>query len=385
MPDIVSKKAWTPISEAEHTHRLNMLRESFSRFGVDAIILTPGANMRYISGLAWSETERLVCALITQNDVIFICPKFEDTSLLAGVKIDATDYSYWEEHEDPYAALSRVIAHLNIRAIALDHNCSYGHAARLKSTHDIQISSAQDIMTSLRSCKSKSEISLMSAAKTITNKVHHDIFNWITPGVYASQVKGQIDFLHRRYGADNGSSFCAVQFGEATSHPHGVPGDQILKENDLILIDTGCTVQGYNSDITRTYALNKVSEDIERIWDIEKEAQWAVFEKAELGMSCGTLDDFVREFLQSKGLSEGYKLPGLPHRLGHGIGLDIHEGPYLVRGETAHLAQGMCFSNEPMIVMPGQFGVRLEDHFYVTSTGVSWFTNPQYSLYQPYA
>ncbi|MEP2988676.1 MAG: Xaa-Pro peptidase family protein [Parasphingorhabdus sp.] len=224
----------------------------------------------------------------------------------------------------------------------------------------------------------------MSAAKQLTLGIHRTIFSWIQPGMKASVVIAEIDRLHRDGGADNGSSFCAVQFGEATSHPHGVPGDPVLQNGDLILIDTGCTIDGYNSDITRTYALNKVDDEIEDLWQVEKEAQEAAFDLAAPGIACEDVDKAARDVLISHGLGPDYDLPGLPHRTGHSIGLEIHEQPYLVKGDQTSLAEGTCFSNEPMIVVSERFGIRLEDHFYVTPTGSAWFTKPQHGLYQPF-
>ena len=171
-----------------------------------------------------------------------------------------------------------------------------------------------------------------------------------------SEVIAEIDRLHRAGGADNGSFFCAVQFGEGTSHPHGVPGDPTLAKHELILIDTGCTIDGYHSDITRTYALDKQSQNVETLWQLEKEAQAAAFDAAQIGRPCGDVDAAARSVLEAHGLGPDYQLPGLPHRTGHGIGLEIHEGPYLVRGDDTPLAAGMCFSNEPMIVVPDHFG-----------------------------
>ena len=160
---------------------------------------------------------------------------------------------------------------------------------------------------------------------------------------------------------------------------------RLLQEHQLILIDTGCQVDGYHSDITRTYALDSVSMAIEETWAIEKEAQVAAFNAARPGVPCSQVDKVARQILEHYGLGPDYKLPGLPHRTGHGIGLEIHEGPYLVANDKTLLAPGMCFSNEPMIVVPNQYGVRLEDHFYITEDGAAWFTEPQHSLYKPFA
>lgn len=376
------------IGNAERDQRLENLRRAMPENNHDAVIITPGSNMRYFFGEAFYESERFVGALLTADTVIFICPKFEDTAIMAKFPM-IVEMAFWEEHECPFALIASLLTEHGCNQCSLDPNCSYGHAARLidalaQLERPIAHGSATAIITSLRAQKSPVEIDLMMAAKQLTLHVHQTIFDWIKPGMKASAVIAEIDRLHRVGGADNGNSFCAVQFGEATSHPHGVPGDPELQEGELILIDTGCTINGYNSDITRTYALSKMDSDVENLWLAEKEAQQAAFDCAVIGTPCEDVDAAARDVLISHGLGPDYDLPGLPHRTGHGIGLDIHEGPYLVKGDETRLAQGMCFSNEPMIVIPGKFGIRLEDHFYMTSTGPKWFTEPQHSLYQPF-
>lgn len=385
-----AKDTVTPITQDERQQRLSALQKSLPTFELDAVIITPGASMRYFFGLTWRETERLVCAVVSAQHVVFVCPKFEDTALLAALTStfasnysSTYDYAWWEEHEDPRRVVSTVLADSNCQNVGIDPSCSYGQAFALGNATSAKLSSAGPILQSLRAQKSATELALMQAAKSLTLDVHVAIFEWIKPGMRMSEVIAEIDRLHRAGGADNGSFFCAVQFGEGTSHPHGVPGDPVLHKGELILIDTGCTIDGYHSDITRTYALDKQDDRVEALWDLEKEAQAAAFDAAQIGRPCGDVDAAARAVLEKHGLGPDYQLPGLPHRTGHGIGLEIHEGPYLVRGDDTPLAMGMCFSNEPMIVVPGQYGIRLEDHFYMTDTGAQWFTEPQNSLYQP--
>ena len=372
----------SPITHDERQQRLSALQNSLAAFELDAVMITPGASMRYFFGLTWRETERLVCAVVSAQHVVFVCPKFEDTALLAALST-THDYAWWEEHEDPRHVVSTVLADGHCQKVGIDPSCSYGQAFALGKVTSATLTSAGPILQSLRAQKSATELALMQAAKSLTLDVHVAIFEWIKPGMRMSEVKAEIDRLHRAGGADNGSFFCAVQFGEGTSHPHGVPGDPVLQKGELILIDTGCTIDGYHSDITRTYALDKQDDRVEALWDLEKEAQAAAFDAAQIDRPCGDVDAAARAVLEKHGLGPDYQLPGLPHRTGHGIGLEIHEGPYLVRGDDTPLATGMCFSNEPMIVVPGQYGIRLEDHFYMTDTGAQWFTEPQNSLYQP--
>jgi len=372
----------TPITQEEREQRLRTLQNSLPALELDAVMITPGASMRYFFGLTWRETERLVCAVVSAQRVVFVCPKFEDTALLAALS-STFDYAWWEEHEDPRQVVSAVLSDSHCLNVGIDPSCSYGQVFALGNATSATLTSAGSILQSLRAQKSETELALMQAAKTLTLDVHLAIFEWIKPGMRMSEVIAEIDRLHRAGGADNGSFFCAVQFGEGTSHPHGVPGDPVLNKGELILIDTGCTIDGYHSDITRTYALDKQDDRVEALWELEKEAQAAAFDAAQIGLPCGNVDAAARSVLETHGLGPDYQLPGLPHRTGHGIGLEIHEGPYLVRGDDTPLAKGMCFSNEPMIVVPGQYGIRLEDHFYMTDSGAKWFTEPQESLYQP--
>ncbi len=372
-----------PITADERQSRLARLQASMASHELDAVIITPGANMHYFFGLTWRETERLVCAVISGNTVTFVCPKFEDTALLAALSSPA-DCVWWEEHEDPRQAVAKILDEGSLSRIGIDPNCSFGQGHALSKATQSILTSAGDLFQSLRGKKSVTELALLQAAKSLTLQVHQQTFEWIHPGLRKSEVIAKIDQLHRVGGADNGSFFCAVQFGEGTSHPHGVPGDPVLQKGELILIDTGCTVGGYHSDITRTYALDKQDSKVEALWELEKEAQAAALDAAQLGSPCGAVDAAARVVLERHGLGPDYQLPGLPHRTGHGIGLDIHEGPYLVRGDDTLLAEGMCFSNEPMIVIPGKFGIRLEDHFFMTKQGPKWFTDPQQSLYQPF-
>jgi Xaa-Pro dipeptidase len=224
--------------------------------------------------------------------------------------------------------------------------------------------------------KSPAEIALMQQAKSMTLLVHQATARIVRKGITTTEVINFIEAAHRKLGAA-GNSFVIVQFGRATAYPHGLPGVQTLRENDLILVDTGCYVQGYTSDITRTYSFGEPTPEQRRIWEIEKEAQAAAFAAVEVGKPCESVDYAARAVLEKHGLGPDYNLPGTPHRTGHGIGLSIHEPAYLVRGDRTPLAPGMCFSNEPMIVMPDAFGVRLEDHMYVTDNGATWFTEPQ--------
>ena len=203
-------------------------------------------------------------------------------------------------------------------------------------------------------------------------------------GIDTREVEAFIAQAHRKVGA-SGSYFCIVLFGPDSAYPHGVKTPKHLESGDMVLIDTGCRLLGYVSDITRSYVFGTPSARQRDVWQHEKNAQQAAFAAASLGVPCQQVDRAARNYLQQQGYGPGYQLPGLPHRTGHGIGLDIHEWPYLVEGNELPLAEGMCFSNEPMLVLPGEFGVRLEDHFYMTAQGPRWFTQPAVDIEQPFS
>lgn len=373
------------IGKSEREARIARLRAMMKERGVDAVLLVAGSNLRYFAGVPWGLSERLVGLIISDSDAVAICPKFEDSAFHPVLQIDA-DCRYWEEDEDPNVLAATILADIGAKSAAVDPDCPLWLFERIKAAAPtVAMGNAEPMTTALRAIKSETELALLREAKQMTLEVHRRAARILHKGIRASEVRAFIDGAHRAIGADGGNTFCAVQFGEGTSHPHGVPGDPALEEGDVVLIDTGCTVDGYNSDITRTYAFGAPSKEAQRIWEIEKAAQQAAFDAAQPGVLCGDIDQAARRVLESHGLGPDYRLPGLPHRTGHGIGLDIHEGPYLMLADKTPLAPGMCFSNEPMIVVPGEFGVRLEDHFYMTEKGAAWFTEPQSSFTDPFA
>lgn len=372
------------IATMEFNTRIENLRQSMLTVDVKAVLIIAGTNMRYFTGLSWSMTERLVGAIITAKDIIFVCPKFEESAIRPQLKVEGS-FEFWEEHHDPAMLVANLLLAKKVANVAIDPECPLWLYEKLnKSLSGWQIRSAVSLIGHLRARKSDTEIALITRAMHITLEVHKLAYTFLRPGIHTSEVANFIDEAHKQLGADKGSYFCAVQFADATSHPHGVPGDPCLEDNSLVLIDTGCQVDGYHSDITRTYSFGELPNEIKTYWEIEKEAQLAAFNAVKPGVTCAAIDDAARKVLVKHGLGPDYELPGLPHRTGHGIGLNIHEGPYLVRGDNTPLAPGMCFSNEPMIVVPGEFGIRLEDHFYVTEEGARWFTQPQHALDSPF-
>ena len=366
------------ITLAERRDRLARVRERVEAMGAQALLVNAGMSLRYFAGVPWGATERLVAMLLPlHGEPIMLCPRFELGSLTADMAFEA-DMRLWEEDEDPFALLADALG--GVTTLAIDPALPFQMAERLRrAAPNVTLVDGAPAIDGCRMRKSPAEIALMQQAKNMTLAVHHAAARILAPGITTGAVKRFIDQAHRALCAA-GSSFCIVQVGHATAFPHGLPGEQALEEGQLVLIDTGCTVEGYHSDITRTYAFGRVSDEEQAIWLLEKEAQAAAFAAAQPGVPCEQVDAAARVVLEKAGLGPDYRLPGLPHRTGHGIGLSIHEPAYLVRGDRTPLDTGMCFSNEPMIVVPDRFGIRLEDHFYMAESGPRWFTEPQKAI-----
>jgi Xaa-Pro dipeptidase len=374
------------IGAAERAGRMARAQALMAGIGADAMIVGAGPSLRYFTGVGWNATERLVAMILPrEGGPVMVCPRFELGSLEASLGVEA-QIVLWEEHESPSALAGRALAELGARNLAIDPALAFFAYDGLRlAAPDVAMVNAAPVVNGCRMIKSPAELALMSQAKAMTLEVHRRAAAILAPGITTTAVRRFIDQAHRALGADDGSSFCAVQFGVASAYPHGLPGEQRLEQGDIVLIDTGCRVQGYNSDITRTYVFGVPSPEQRRVWDVEKQAQAAAFAAVKPGVPCEEIDAVARRVLEAAGFGPGYELPGLPHRTGHGIGLSIHEAPYLVRGDKTPLQPGMCFSNEPMIVIPDAFGIRLEDHFYVTEDGAAWFTEPQPSLDEPFS
>ena len=372
------------IGASEYAARIEKARRLMTEQGVDSLMIGAGASLNYFAGIPWGASERLVALLIQRTgDPLMIAPAFELGSLEADLKIPA-QIRIWEEDESPYRLAADWLQENNLSRLALDPALSFEIVSRLgEAAPSLTTSNARAIVDGCRMTKSATELALMQQAKTMTLEVQRRTARILRPGITATEVRRFIEAAHRALGAD-GNSFCIVLFGRATAFPHGLPGEMTLAENDTVLIDTGCYVGGYTSDITRSYVFGAPSPRQREIWEIEHAAQQAAFAAVKPGVPCEAIDAAARAVLTKAGLGPDYRLPGLPHRTGHGIGLSIHEAPYLVRGDKTPLAPGMCFSNEPMIVVPDEFGIRLEDHFHVTETGAAWFTEPSPSIDRPF-
>jgi Xaa-Pro dipeptidase len=375
------------IQKEEFAKRMQHATTLMLKHNVKAIYLHAGTNLFYFTGMRWNSSERMVGAILfTDGTLEYITPKFEEGTILDFMLIDG-EVKCWEEHESPYQLFCNLIADKGIS----EGNVSIDEATPFFISNGIQLVNtalnlvdAKPIIAGCRMIKSKAEIAIMQHAMNITLDVQKAAARILRPGISAQEVTNFINEAHKRYGASSGSYFCIVLFGVDSSFPHGVKAPKNLEEGEVVLIDTGCIIHDYISDITRTYVYGESTDEQRRIWNIEKETQQAAFEAAKLGASCGSVDDASRKVLKSYSLSGDYELPGLPHRTGHGIGLDIHEWPYIVRNNNTVLKEGMTFSNEPMICVPNKFGIRHEDHIYMTAEGPKWFTKPMHTIEDPF-
>ncbi|MEM6329311.1 MAG: Xaa-Pro peptidase family protein, partial [Planctomycetota bacterium] len=243
---------------------------------------------------------------------------------------------------------------------------------------------AGPVVSACRMHKSPAEVAIIRHAMGATLDIHRRVHGLLHEGITNTEIAEWIDRKHRAAGSDNGSTFAIVAFGESTAFPHGPKGEQRLRGGDTVLVDTGCTFAGYHSDLTRTYVYGEPSPRQRELWAIEHEAQAAALGAAQPGAPCEAVDAAARRVIERHGLGPGYQTPGLPHRTGHGLGMDIHEAPYLVRGNRTPLAPGMVASIEPMICVYGEMGVRLEDHFVMTAGGPEWLTRPAPSIDHPF-
>ena len=379
------------IEAAEYQQRLDQVQALMQAQGIAALYLNAGANLTYFTGTRWHASERLVGALLPARGAPhYLAPAFERATLADCMTI-AGPIHVWDEHDSPYQLFIDVLAQIGVAAapaaparIALCPNTAFFMAEGIRAlAAGYALENGQPLTQHCRSRKSAAEIALMQRAKDMTMAVHRATASMLRAGITTVEVEQFIEQAHRKVGA-SGSYFCIVLFGEATAYPHGVSHVQTLRDGDMVLIDTGCKHRDYISDITRTYVYGTPSAHQRAVWNSEQAAQRAAFVAAQPGVPCGAVDRAARLSLEADGYGPGYKLPGLPHRTGHGIGLEIHEGPYLVGNDDTALAPGMCFSNEPMICIPGQFGVRHEDHFYMTADGPRWFTQPAHSIDDPF-
>ena len=374
-----------PIEVAEYQSRVARAQALMRAQGVDALYLDTSTNLHYFTGIELKLTERLHGAVIPRDgEIAYLSPAFEEPKTREYIRF-GEDVRCWEEHEDPAALVIETVRSRGYESgtIAIDPATPFFTADALRRAGNrFHLGNASAITAGCRMRKSPAEVALMQVAMNITLAVQAAAARCMAPGLATAEVQAFLDAAHRKLGGVPASR--AVQFGEATAYPHGVPYGQVLADGDMVLVDTGCFVHGYRSDITRTYVLGTPTPRQADIWELELRAQRAGFDAAVLGAPCEAVDAGARGVIEAAGFGPGYKVPGLPHRTGHGIGLDVHEESFMVKGNRTPIAEGMCFSDEPMICIYGEFGVRLEDCITMTAQGARWFTEPCRSVEDPF-
>jgi|SRR5690554_2322733 len=370
------------IKTEEFQSRIDKACAALKSNGLDALYINAGTNLYYFTNTQWKPSERLVGALLFADGTLkYVVPKFEIGTFNEFIGVPGALIP-WAEHESPVDKIAETVE--DGLKLAIDDSTRFTNVSHFQEHKKFQISSAEELIRDIRMIKSEAEIAHIQYPMDLTMQVHKATAKILKPGITTAEVVDFIHKAHQKLGIAEGSYFCIVLFGKDSSFPHGVKTPKVLEENDMVLVDTGTQFNGYISDITRTYIYGDPTEKQKEIWNNEKSAQLAAFKAAQLGKPCGYIDDEVRVQLEKDGLGPDYDLPGLPHRTGHGIRLEIHEHPFILRGNEIPIQAGMTFSIEPMIVVENEFGVRLEDHVYMTEDGPKWFTEPSYSIENPF-
>ena len=374
-----------PIGPVERAARIAKAQRLMRSAGLGAVVIEAGSSLDYFTGVQWWRSERLTCAVIpVEGEPCIVTPFFEEPSIRETLGVPA-EVRVWQEDESPIALIVAFLKSrkLDAHPVGIEETVRYfasdGLAHALPGT---KIVSANLVVRGCRMIKTPAEIALMQAASDVTvGAINHAIAN-TEIGMVPSDIRALILSATRALGgeADDGG---LVLLNEASAYPHGSHSAQRVTKGGIVLIDVGCSVGGYQSDISRTFVLGGATADQRKVFAQVQEGQRIAFAAAQLGAPAGSVDDAVRSAYEKMGYGPRYKLPGTPHRTGHGIGMDGHEPVNLVHGEMTPLAAGMCFSNEPGIYAPGKFGVRIEDCFHMTASGPVWFSEPQRSIEYP--
>ncbi|MGD9598102.1 MAG: M24 family metallopeptidase [Steroidobacteraceae bacterium] len=373
-----------PIGTAERLQRIAKAQALMRAAGLEAILVEAGSSLVYFTGVQWWRSERLTAAVIpVEGDVLIVTPAFEEPSVRETLGVPA-DVRVWNEHESPHALIADwlrarkpgagpVGVEQTVRFFAFDALAKLGIATRDDA----------GVVRACRVVKSPAEIALMQAASDITIEAYRETGPQIARGMAPKDIGRIMSAAMAARGAT--PQFTLILLGEASAYPHGSGKPQAVRDGEIVLMDCGCSVEGYQSDISRTLVFGEATREQRAVWDLVRRGQQIAFDAAKTGAPAGRLDDAVRAAYEKAGYGPGYELPGTSHRTGHGIGLDGHEPVNLVHGETTPLAPGMCFSDEPGIYIPGRYGVRLEDCIYMTSSGPRWFSVPPSSIDAPFA
>ena len=376
-----------PVTTQEMKARIAKAQGLLTREKMGALILDAGTSMKYFTGISWWPSERPMVAIIpAKGDPKYVCPGFEESRLRESIKIGKDVYA-WQEDESPYNYIVTALKDSGIQSgkIGIEERVRFFiFDGFRKEASDFNFASGDPITIPCRLIKSAAEIALMQKASDITIAAIKHGISQLREGMTQAALAAIIEEAQQKLGGSSPDAL--VLFGKSSAFPHGSVQPQSLKKGDIVLMDCGCKVEGYTSDITRTIVFDAepTKHQID-IWNLEQRAQAVAFGAAKIGASFEEVDAAARKVITDAGFGPGYKLPGLPHRTGHGIGMDGHEWGNVVKGNRQIIAPGMCFSLEPTISIPGEFGVRLEDCVYMTEGGPRWFSQPAKSIGEPFA
>lgn len=381
-----------PITVEERAGRQERARQLMSDNSLDAILIMEGTSLRYFTGMRWWGGERLFAFVLpAKGKAFYVCPAFEEgrarEQIAHAPDGDQPDVRAWQEDKNPYALVAQGLKDRSIGTgkLGIEETIRFVFSDGItKAASQVTITSATPVTAGCRMIKSAHEIALMRLASQVTLSVYEAVYRALHEGALhegmtQEDVGALIDKAYERMGFPGEAS---VMVGEYTAFPHGSRTPQVLGEGSIVMIDDGCTVEGYQSDVTRTFVLGKASDKMKQVFDIVHRAQAAALAAAKPGVQCGAIDAAARRVIIDAGYGPDYKY--FTHRLGHGLGMDGHEWPYLVRGNATLLQANITTSNEPGIYIRGEFGLRLEDDMHVTESGAELFTAQSPSLEAPF-
>ena len=373
-----------PITAEEHAARLAKLQALMQQQKIDAFLVEAGSSLEYFTGIRWWRSERTTAALIpAEGKTVVATPFFEKPSIQESLKVDA-DIRPWHEDQSPFTLLAGAMGHRGTPApLAIEPTTRYfivDNVTKASGTAHPNVS-GESLVNACRMHKSPAELALMQAASDVTINAIRHVHASIKLGMSSADIMTMLVAATEQLGGKH--EFSLVLLNEASAYPHGSEHPQSVREGSVILVDTGCKVHGYSSDISRTWVFGKPTARQREVWDTVKRGQEIAQETAKVGVPIGDLDVAVRNYYEGKGWAKDYGLPGTSHRTGHGIGMDGHEPPNLMRADRRPLEAGMCFSDEPGIYIPGEFGIRMEDCWYMTAQGPKLFSPLAKSIDDP--
>ena len=377
-----------PITVAERKDRIERARELMQRNKLDAVCMIGGTSLAYFTGIHWGNSERLFTFVVPQKgNAFYVSPAFEEgrarEQIAQAPDGDSCRVLTWQEDEDPYALVAKGLRDAGVSSgrIGMEERTTFVFSNGIANANPAsQIVSATPVTAGCRMIKSPAEIALMRLAAEVSLAAYEAAWKSLEPGMTQNHFGALVAAAHKQLGFAGEAS---IQVGEFSALPHGSRTPQIIREGTVLLMDGGCNAEGYASDISRTFVLGKASDKMKRVFEIVHEAQTTAVKTARPGLPAGQVDAAARKVITDAGYGPGYKY--FTHRVGHGMGMDGHEWPYLVKGNTLPLEADMTFSDEPGIYIRGEFGVRLEDDMHIMENGAELFTPQSPSPEQPFA